>query len=67
MGKRTIALDIGASSVTLAEYLAGGGGELVLVKYGRAELASQLDADNIDLVLAPAIRAQAHGCCQRSR
>ena len=59
MGKRTIALDIGASSVTLAEYLAGGGGELVLVKYGRAELASQLDADNIDLVLAPAIRALA--------
>ena len=52
--KRYLALDIGASSVALAEYEGGKGG-LTLVKYGTAPLAAPLDAGNADTILSPAL------------
>ena len=52
--KRYLTLDIGASSVALAEYEGGKGG-LTLVKYGTASLAAPIDAGNADTILVPAI------------
>ncbi len=54
MAKRYLALDIGASSVKLAEY-EGGKGELTLVNYGIAALAAPIDSGNADTILSPAI------------
>ncbi len=54
MAKRFLTLDIGASSVKLAEY-EGGKGELTLVNYGIAALAAPIDSGNADAILSPAI------------
>ena len=54
MAKRHLTLDIGASSVKLAEYEGGKGG-LTLVNYGVAALAAPLDSGNADTILSPAI------------
>jgi type IV pilus assembly protein PilM len=54
MAKRYLTLDIGASSVKLAEY-EGGKGALTLVNYGIAALAAPLDSGNADAILSPAI------------
>ena len=54
MSKRYLTLDIGASSVKLAEYEGGKGG-LTLVNYGIAALAAPLDSGNADAILSPAI------------
>jgi len=54
MAKRYLTLDIGASSVKLAEYEGGRGG-LTLVNYGIAALAAPLDAGNAGALLSPAL------------
>ena len=54
MAKRHLALDIGASSVKLAEYESGKGA-LTLVNYGVAALAAPLDSGNAGAILSPAI------------
>ena len=54
MAKRYLTLDIGASSVKLAEYEGGKGG-LTLVNYGIASLAAPLDAGNAGALLSPAL------------
>lgn len=54
MGKKLLTLNIGASSVTLAEYDAGGK-SLTLLKYGKANLAAPLDSGNVTTILAPAL------------
>ncbi len=54
MAKRYLTLDIGATTVKLAEYEGGKGG-LTLVNYGLATLAAPLDAGNADAILSPAI------------
>ena len=54
MAKRYLTLDIGASSVKLAEYEGGKGG-LTLVNYGIAALAAPLDAGNASALLSPAL------------
>lgn len=54
MAKRFLTLDIGASSVKLAEY-EGGKDELTLVNYGVAALAAPIDSGNADAILSPAI------------
>ncbi len=54
MAKRYLTLDIGASSVKLAEYEGGKGG-LTLVNYGVAALAAPLDAGNAGALLSPAL------------
>lgn len=54
MGKKILALNIGASSVTLAEYERSGGG-LTLCKYGKASLAAPIDSGNAATILAPAM------------
>ena len=54
MAKRHLTLDIGASSVKLAEYEGGKGG-LTLVNYGIAPLAAPLDAGNAAAILSPAL------------
>lgn len=54
MGKKLLTLNIGASTVTLAEYDAGGR-KPTLLKYGRANLAAPLDSGNASTILAPAL------------
>ena len=54
MAKRYLTLDIGASSVKLAEYEGGKGG-VTLVNYGIAALAAPLDAGNAGALLSPAL------------
>ena len=54
MAKRYLTLDIGASSVKLAEYEGGKGG-LTLVNYGIAALAAPLDAGNAGALVSPAL------------
>ena len=54
MAKKLLTLNIGASSVTLAEYEAGGR-SLTLLNYGTPALAAPLDAENADVVLPPAL------------
>ena len=63
MAKRILTLDIGASSVVLAEYSAGAGGYLTLVAYGRTALPAPVDAANAEALLVPAIEgiASANG------
>ena len=55
MAKKLLTLNIGASSIQLAEYEAGSGGSLTLVNYGMAKLAAPIDAGNADAILSPAI------------
>ena len=55
MAKRFLTLNIGAATVELAEYEAGGKGALTLVNYGTANLAAPLDGGNADTVLPPAL------------
>ncbi len=54
MAKKFLTLNIGASSVALAEYEANGA-KLTLTKYGTAALAAPLDAGNADTILSPAL------------
>lgn len=54
MGKKILTLNIGASTVTLAEYDVGGRAP-TLLKYGRAALAAPLDSGNASAILAPAL------------
>ena len=54
MAKKTLALNIGARNVVLAEY-EGGPGALTLVNYGKAALAAALDESNADTVLTAAV------------
>ena len=54
MAKRYLTLDIGASSVKLAEYEGGKRG-LTLVNYGIAALAAPLDSGNAGALLSPAL------------
>jgi type IV pilus assembly protein PilM len=54
MAKRFLTLDIGASSISLAEY-SGAKGSLTLVKYGVAKLAAPIDTGNAEAILAPAL------------
>lgn len=53
MAKKTLTLNIGASSISLAEYEAGSGGALTLVNYGVAPLAAPVDSGNADTILIP--------------
>ena len=55
MSKKILTLNIGAATVELAEYEAGGKGALTLVNYGTAALAAPVDAENADTVLSPAL------------
>ena len=55
MGKKFLALDIGASRVALAEYEQAGKNSLTLVNYGMARLAAPLDAGTADTILSPAL------------
>lgn len=54
MAKRHLTLDIGASSIALAEYEVGKEG-LVLLNYGIAPLAAPIDSGNADVILSPAL------------
>lgn len=54
MGKKLLTLNIGASSVTLAEYDAGSS-RPTLLKYGKATLAAPLDSGNVSTILSPAL------------
>ncbi len=54
MAKKFLTLDVGASSVTLAEYEANGT-QLTLVNYGTAALAAPLDQGDADALLSPAV------------
>ena len=55
MSKKFQTLNIGASTIELAEYEAGAKGALTLVNYGTASLASPVDAENAAAVLSPAL------------
>ena len=55
MAKRFLTLNIGASTVALAEYELGGRGALTLVNYGTAQLSAALDSGDPQTILAPAI------------
>ncbi len=55
MSKKFLTLNIGASTVELAEYEAGAKGELMLVNYGVAKLAAPLDGGNAETILSPAL------------
>ncbi len=55
MAKKFLALDIGAANVALAEYEAGTGGGLTLVRYGCAPLAASLDSGDAQTILVPAL------------
>jgi len=55
MSKKMLTLNIGASSIQLAEYEVGAKGALTLVNYGMAPLAAPLDVGNADTVLSPAL------------
>ncbi len=54
MAKKILTLNVGASSVALAEYEAGGK-SLTLVNYGTAALAAPLDSGNAETILSPAL------------
>ena len=55
MAKKFLTLNIGASTVELAEYEAGSKGALTLVNYGTAHLEAPLDGGNAETILSPAI------------
>lgn len=54
MGKKLLTLNIGASTVVLAEYDIGGRAP-TLLKYGKSQLAAALDSGNASTILAPAL------------
>ncbi len=54
MGKKILTLNIGASSVALAEYEVGGH-QAKLLNYGTATLAAPLDSGNAETILTPAV------------
>lgn len=54
MGKKILALNIGAATVSLAEY-AQSGGTLTLLNYGTAKLAAALGTGDAAAILAPAL------------
>ena len=55
MAKKILTLNIGASSISLAEYQAGAKGDLTLVKYGTEKLGAALDTGNVDTMWVPAL------------
>lgn len=55
MGKKIQTLNIGAQSVTLAEYEVLGKNSLKLLNYGVAKLAAPLDSGNASAILSPAL------------
>ncbi len=55
MAKRFLTLNIGATTVSLAEYESGAKGALSLVNYGTAKLSAPLDSGNAETILAPAL------------
>ena len=55
MAKKFLTLNIGAATIELAEYEAGGKGALKLTNYGIAPLAAQLDGGNAETILSPAL------------
>lgn len=55
MAKKFLTLNIGASTVELAEYEAGAKGALTLVNYGTAKLSAPLDGGNAETILSPAL------------
>jgi len=55
MAKKFLTLNIGASTIELAEYEAGAKGALTLVNYGTAALSAPLDGGNAETILAPAL------------
>ena len=55
MSKKFLTLNIGAATVSLAEYETGSKGALTLVNYGTARLAAPLDGGNAETILSPAI------------
>jgi type IV pilus assembly protein PilM len=55
MSKRFLSLNVGASTVALAEYEVGGKGALTLVNYGTAKLGAALDSGDAQTILSPAI------------
>ena len=55
MAKRFLTLNIGATTVELAEYESGAKGSLTLVNYGTAKLGAPLDSGNAGTILAPAL------------
>ena len=55
MAKKFLTLNIGAATVSLAEYEADSKGALTLVNYGTAHLAAPLDGGNAETILSPAL------------
>ena len=55
MAKKFLTLNIGATTVELAEYEAGAKGALTLVNYGTARLSAPLDGGNAETILSPAL------------
>lgn len=55
MAKKFLTLNIGADTVSLAEYSGTSSRDLTLVKYGVAQLAAPLDHGNVEAVLSPAL------------
>ena len=55
MAKKFLTLNIGAATISLAEYEADAKGALTLVNYGTASLAAPLDGGNAETILSPAL------------
>lgn len=55
MAKRFLTLNIGATTVALAEYECSARGSLTLTRYGLSHLAAPLDGGNTETILAPAL------------
>ena len=55
MAKKFLTLNIGATTVALAEYETGAKGALTLVNYGTARLGAPLDSGNAATILSPAL------------
>ena len=55
MSKKFLTLNIGATTVALAEYEAGGSGALTLVNYGTAALAAPLEGGDAEMILSSAL------------
>ena len=55
MATRFLTLNIGAATISLAEYESGGKGRLTLVNYGVAQLDAPLDSGSAETILTPAL------------
>lgn len=55
MAKKFLTLDIGAETVSLAEYECGAKGALTLVNYGTSRLSAPLDSGDAETILSPAL------------